>query len=147
MQGQRLRCGLLALAGIICVGLGTLGIFVPGLPTTVFLLLASFLFSKSVPSLERRLREHRRLGAYLKAAEGGEMPLRAKVICLAAMWSGIVTSIAVLGGSLSAAGGPVTLVAAGLVGSVGILYGGRIFARVSRPRRWSEARAPMVGQV
>jgi hypothetical protein len=65
----------LALGGA-CVGMGTIGIFVPGLPTTVFLLAASWLFARSSPRLHRRLTESSRLGPYLRMAREGSMPRR-----------------------------------------------------------------------
>ena len=105
--------------GLGCVGLGTLGIFVPGLPTTCFLLLASWLFSKASPRWHRRLREHRILGDYLRMAETRTMPWRAKVITLVAMWAGITASWFSLGGDR----GPLSLamVAAGLIGTCALL--------------------------
>jgi Protein of unknown function (DUF454) len=47
------------------VGLGTVGLFIPGLPPTVFILIAFYCFSKSSPRFAQWLVEHRWLGASL----------------------------------------------------------------------------------
>jgi uncharacterized protein len=75
--------------GCVCVAMGLVGIVVPGLPTTVFLLAASWLFARSSPDLHRRLLDSPRLGPYLRMAQGGAMPARAIVLSLAGMWGGI----------------------------------------------------------
>jgi len=84
------RRKLMAGLGCVCVALGVVGIFVPGLPTTIFLLGASCLFAQSSPALHRRLMEHPRLGAYVRMAHGRSMTRRAKLVALALMWSGIL---------------------------------------------------------
>lgn len=57
---------LLAGAGLLSMGLGLIGVFVPLLPTTPFLLLASVCFLRSSKTLHRRLMTHRILGPYLQ---------------------------------------------------------------------------------
>jgi uncharacterized membrane protein YbaN (DUF454 family) len=48
--------------GCICVGLAFLGLFLPLLPTTPFLLLAAFCFSRGSAFLQKWLLEHRTMG-------------------------------------------------------------------------------------
>lgn len=114
--GARRR--LLLSLGCVCVALGLAGIVVPGLPTTVFLLAASWLFARSSPRLHRRLLDSPRLGPYLRMAQTGVMPVRAIVVSLVAMWAGIAFATLV-----PAAGNHVlqaVLLALGLTGSAAI---------------------------
>lgn len=81
---------LFALAGGLAVALGVAGIFVPLLPTTPFLLLASWCFLRGSPAAHRWLHTRPRLGPLLDAYEEGRgIPLRAKVIALGTMWLSI----------------------------------------------------------
>jgi len=114
------RRGLFVTLGALSVGVGMLGIFIPGLPTTVFLLLASYFFARSSPRLHRRLLEHPRLGPYLEMASRRVMPLRAKVISLLAMWAGIALSCVALAGTGPAA--PIVLVSLGVTGTAVLLF-------------------------
>lgn len=78
---------LLAILGGVAFGLGVVGIFVPLLPTTPFLLLAAALWVRSSPRLYAWLLSHRRLGSYIRNfRENRAIPLRAKVLSLALMW-------------------------------------------------------------
>lgn len=52
--------------GWLCFGIGLAGVPIPGLPTTPFMLLALWGFSKSSARFERRLLEHRTLGPPLR---------------------------------------------------------------------------------
>jgi uncharacterized protein len=56
---------LFIIAGSVCVGLGILGAFIPVLPTTPFLLLASYLYLKSSKHLYNWLMGHRLFGSYI----------------------------------------------------------------------------------
>lgn len=60
-----LRYLLLAFAGV-CVALGVIGIFVPGLPTTVFILMAGWAAARSSPRFSAWLESHRVFGPMLK---------------------------------------------------------------------------------
>jgi len=80
----------LNLAGCIAVLLGIIGIFLPLLPTTPFLLLASACFARGSDRLHGWLLSHGTFGAYLRNFEEGRgIPARAKVLALAMMWSSI----------------------------------------------------------
>jgi hypothetical protein len=81
---------LFAALGAISVVLAFVGVFVPGLPTTIFVIAASYLFARSSPTLESWLRRNRWFGPTLRRfAEGRGMPLKSKVIALASMWVGL----------------------------------------------------------
>lgn len=62
---QRVSRSAFLVLGVICVGLGIVGAFVPVMPTTIFLILAVGCFSKSDPRLEQRLLDHPQFGPVL----------------------------------------------------------------------------------
>jgi uncharacterized membrane protein YbaN (DUF454 family) len=113
-EGRILRYLLIAL-GMLNVALGVVGIFIPGMPTAVFLLIAGWFFARSSPGLHRWLHRHPRLGPYLEMARTRSMPLRARIFTIGAIWAGIGTSLVLR----SDAGSwfMITLVAAGLTGT------------------------------
>ena len=76
--------------GTFFVILGIVGIFVPLLPTTPFLLLASACYLRGSRRMHDWLLSHGRLGAYIRAYEEGRgIPLRAKVVALTMMWASL----------------------------------------------------------
>jgi uncharacterized membrane protein YbaN (DUF454 family) len=110
----------MVILGCVCVALGVVGIGVPGLPTTIFLLGASCLFAQSSPKLHRRLMEHPRLGAYIRMAHGRSMTRRAKFASLTLMWAGIIfCSYATADMSLAL---PVTVCLLGVIGTAVLLF-------------------------
>lgn len=111
---------LLAFLGIVCVGLAFAGAVLPGLPATVFLILASYLFTRSCPWLEERLIRNRVFGPYLRYLDGRQpMPRRARWIAAIAMWIAVASSLAMLAlaGALGPWGGG-SIVTSALLGSV-----------------------------
>lgn len=87
----------LVAVGVACVAIGGVGAVVPGLPTTVFLIAASWCFTRSCPWLEERLIRNRFFRPYLRFLDTGEpMPRRAMWTTLALMWAAIAISTALL---------------------------------------------------
>lgn len=93
-----------AAAGLICVALGTIGLFLPFLPTVPFLLAAGFFFGKSSVRLHRWLLAHQVLGPPIRRwNERGAISRKAKIFasgsCAAAllMSAGLGFSARVIG--------------------------------------------------
>ncbi len=81
---------LYIVAGTLSLILGVVGIFVPLLPTTPFLLLAAALYFKSSPRLYDWLLRNRYLGVYIRNfREYKAIPLRAKIVSTALLWATI----------------------------------------------------------
>ena len=73
--------------GSISLVLGVIGIFLPILPTTPFLLLSAALFFRGSPRLYTWLLEHKYLGPYIRSfREDRAIPLRAKIISVSLLW-------------------------------------------------------------
>jgi len=81
--------------GTVSLGLGILGIFTPGLPTTPFVLLTAYLYAKSSPRLHARLVNHRIMGRYVNRMNGG-VDRKTKIISLLIMWSMICFTVFVV---------------------------------------------------
>jgi uncharacterized membrane protein YbaN (DUF454 family) len=106
---------ILGSLGVLCVALGIIGVFVPGLPTTEFLLAASYLFARSSPRLEHWLESNRWFGPSLRRfRETRGMPRRTKMLALVSMWVGLSLSIYML-----ASVGVGAQIAAALLGVIG----------------------------
>ena len=81
---------LLVIAGTLSLALGIVGIFLPLLPTTPFLLLASACYLRGSERLHRWLLAQGKLGAYIRRYEEGQgVPLRGKVLAMLMMWPSI----------------------------------------------------------
>lgn len=94
-----LRKALLIFAGTLCVGLGVLGMFLPLLPTTVFLLLAAYCYSRSSERFHNWLLSNRWCGSYIKNYKSGKgISIRQKVSTIATLWLSIGFSMWLVGG-------------------------------------------------
>ena len=74
-----LRRGAWIVLGLLSVAVGAIGIVVPGLPTTVFFIIAAACFAKSNPRLEQWVLDLPKIGpAVQRYRDGHGMPIRAK---------------------------------------------------------------------
>ena len=85
---------LFIILGLISTGLGIIGIFVPGLPTTPFLLLAAALFFKSSEKLYKLLVNNKYIGHYITDFQKNKgLTQKIKLFSIALMWIMILTSV------------------------------------------------------
>lgn len=78
---------ILAALGLLSLGLGILGIFLPVLPTTPLLLLSAALFLRSSRPLYDWLMNHPKLGPYIRNfMEHKSIPLKIKIISVSMLW-------------------------------------------------------------
>lgn len=78
---------LYIILGSISLVLGIIGIFLPLLPTTPFLLLTAAAYFKGSPRLYEWLLNHKYLGPYIRNfRENKAIPLRAKIISVTLVW-------------------------------------------------------------
>ena len=124
-----LRRQLLVLAGLVCLGLGGLGVVLPGLPTTPFVLLAAACFAKASPRLHGWLINHRWMGPMVRDWEAHHsLPMRIKVLAIGTMVLMVGLSVWQLGGR------PWVQGAIAIAGVVGVIVVARIPTRQAAPR-------------
>ncbi len=107
--------------GWCAVALAFAGVFVPGLPVTVFVIAASFCFARSSPRFEAWLLANQWFGPRLRYfRESGGMPRSAKRTALLSMWTAIALSSILL--ARVSRLGPAITIALGAIGTLTILY-------------------------
>lgn len=119
---SHVRRWLFAAVGVVSVGIGAIGAVVPGLPTTVFLLIASYCFARSCPWMEDRLLRIRLFAPYMAWIDGRQpMSRAAKAAALTMMWVAVSISFVVLRSrGLLPLWGAMLLFTAAAVGTVAI---------------------------
>ncbi len=81
---------LFIVAGTICLGLGALGIILPLLPTTPFLLLTAACYMRGSDRMYQWLLNNKWFGKYIRNyREGKGIPLRGKISALVLLWTTI----------------------------------------------------------
>jgi uncharacterized membrane protein YbaN (DUF454 family) len=92
-QGQKLVRTLWLVAGTICMVLGAIGLVLPLLPTTPFLLAAAACYFKSSPRMHKWLLNNKWFGEYIRNyTEGKGLTKRTKITALSVLWATIAFS-------------------------------------------------------
>src|SRR5215475_8429835 len=85
---------LFNILGTLCLLVGILGVILPLLPATPFLLLASACYVRGSPTLHRWLMRNRYLGTYITTIqEPRGMPLQAKILTIVVLWASLLFSL------------------------------------------------------
>lgn len=105
---------LYLVCGLSCVAIGGVGIFVPGLPTTVFFIMAAWCFSRSSKRLEQWVLNLPGIGPMVRDYRSGlGMPRKAKIAAI----SCIVIAVALSAGlAISILWVRLLVIAVGLIG-------------------------------
>lgn len=116
---SRVVRGLLWVAGSVSLALGIVGVVLPGLPTTPFILLAAACYAKASPRLHAWLLNHRFTGPMLRDWESDRsLTRRSKVIAVGSMLLMVSFSIWSFRGRLAV---QLVLLALGAVGACVVL--------------------------
>jgi uncharacterized membrane protein YbaN (DUF454 family) len=92
-RGKRIKARLLFYTGWIFVVLGFIGVILPLVPTTPFLLVATAIFYKTSPRFYNWILGNRYFGRYIRDfKEKRGIPLRVKIVALLFMWTSLLLS-------------------------------------------------------
>jgi len=106
----------LTIAGGISLLLGAIGIILPILPTTPFVLLSAACFSLSNPRMAKKLEESRIFGSYLRHWRTHEgVPRKTKIRAIIWLWLGLGISAALVGT-------PLVIIVLGTIGTIVTLH-------------------------
>lgn len=93
-QLNRFKRLLFIIIGLICLGFGIIGYVIPGMPGTIWLIIAAALFVRSSDRLYKFVVNNRFFGRQVRGfLETGEIPLKAKILSLSSMWLFSIISI------------------------------------------------------
>jgi uncharacterized membrane protein YbaN (DUF454 family) len=91
---QKLFRVFLLIGGTFSLGLGAIGIFLPILPTTPFLLISAACFMRSSERMHKWILNNRWFGEYIRNyQEGKGIPLKTKVLAISVLWGAIFYSV------------------------------------------------------
>ena len=105
---------VLIVLGLLLLSIGFIGIFIPGLPTTPFLLLSTALFFRSSDKLYNRVVSSRLFGKYISDFRKNRgVSLKTKLFSITLMWMMISISIYLYGSTVFR----LAVIALGMVGT------------------------------
>ena len=91
---SNIKRGLYYFAGTLCLILGIVGIILPILPTTPFLLLAAACYARSSEKAYNWMLNNKLFGKYIKDyKEGKGLPLKMRIFTIVFLWITIIISI------------------------------------------------------
>jgi len=87
ITSQKVVRALFFVAGSVSLALGSIGIVLPVLPTTPFLLLALACYCRSSKRMTKWVLTNKYFGSYIRRyKEGKGIPIKTKILALAALW-------------------------------------------------------------
>ena len=91
---SKIKRVLFFIAGSICLALGIIGIVLPILPTTPFLLLAAACYASSSEKAYNWMLNNKVFGKYIRDyREGKGLPVKIRIITITLLWITIIISI------------------------------------------------------
>jgi len=94
MNQNKLIKAIYIIIGSVSLALGTLGIFLPVLPTTPFLLLTAYFYLRSSERLYHWLLHHKVFGKYIHDyIKYRSIPLKTKILALVLLWPSIIVTL------------------------------------------------------
>lgn len=97
MEMRSLKKYLYIVVGSISLALGVIGIFIPVLPTTPFLLLSSYCYLRGSKRMYHWLMNHKILGAYIYSyLTYKAIPKKTKISAIIFLWSSLILSMVIV---------------------------------------------------
>jgi uncharacterized membrane protein YbaN (DUF454 family) len=115
---QPVRWLLIAL-GFLSVGIGLIGTVIPGLPTTIFMIIAALCFGRASDRWYRWLMTRKFVGKHFHSMmQGRGLPMRIKMIAIAACWACLIVLALFM---VKSSGGRIGLVVTALIQAAVVL--------------------------
>lgn len=90
---QKIVRAFLLIAGTFSLGLGAIGVFLPILPTTPFLLISAACYMRSSERMHKWILSNRWFGEYIRNyQEGKGIPLKTKILAMTVLWGALLYS-------------------------------------------------------